>query len=179
MRRAVQQASALQSRHQMIAIIQKVSMLLGFVGKMSGSKRPSASVASFRNNVEEDFTVSASLPAPPPTPHPHNSSSPLSTRPIPTGLSFTIPQIHVAVLYSDPVWQLFTVRCQIQNEVWQVERRYSMFDSIHRKLQVRALQKHPRTRINICCSCTNMMLFHCYFLQAFLLCNSFDRTWDP
>jgi hypothetical protein len=28
-----------------------------FKCRMSGSKRPTASVASFRNNVEEDFTV--------------------------------------------------------------------------------------------------------------------------
>jgi hypothetical protein len=28
-----------------------------FTCSMSGSKRPTASVASFRNNVEEDFTV--------------------------------------------------------------------------------------------------------------------------
>ena len=28
-----------------------------FKCSMSGSKRPTASVASFRNNVEEDFTV--------------------------------------------------------------------------------------------------------------------------
>ena len=93
---------------------------------MSASKRPSATVASFRNNVEEDFTVSP----------PH----------------LLLPALHSPVLLLHNLIlfrQLFTVRCQIQNEVWQVEKRYSMFDSIHRKLQVRTLDNSARNSVRV------------------------------
>jgi hypothetical protein len=74
---------------------------------MSGSKRPSATVASFRNNVEEDFTVSTRN-----APH---SPCPRSTDT--TRYSPTIPPRMRLPPAPSPIPQLFIIRCQIQNDV--------------------------------------------------------------